>query len=126
MTTGTLAAALAVQPAPAAADTLGPTPAAVRLVGGPGHAEMYGWGATTLLDGSVLIGDYWNFRVRHFAKDGTLLGDFINNPGFAPGQHQAPYGLGVDPVTGDVYMADTDRYKIDKYSPTGQFLLEFG
>lgn len=104
----------------------GPSPLPLRSVGFSGHAEMYGWGATTMLDGSVLVGDYWNFRVRHFAVDGTLLGDFINNPGFQPGQHQAPYGLGVDPVTGDVYMADTDRYTVDKYSATGTFLMEFG
>ena len=103
-----------------------PSPVPLRSVGSSGHAEMYGWGATTMLDGSVLIGDYWNFRVRHFAVDGTLLGDFINNPGFQPGQHQAPYGLAVDPVTGDVYMADTDRYTVDKYAADGTFLMEFG
>lgn len=100
----------------------------VRLVGAgvDGHAGLYGWGAATMLDGSVLIGDYWNMRVQRYATDGTLLGTFIDNPGFGPGQHQAPYGLAVDPTTGDVYMADTDRYRVNKYDDAGTFLLSFG
>src|SRR5687767_3791735 len=47
-------------------------PVAVRIVGGSGHAGLYGWGAATLSDGSVLISDYWNYRVQHYNKDGTL------------------------------------------------------
>ena len=97
-----------------------------RIVGFSGHAGLYGWGATTMRDGSVLIGDYWNKRVLHYATDGTYLGVFIQNVGYGATQHQSPYGLGVDPDTGDVYMCDTDRRQVDRYSETGVYLNSFG
>ena len=101
-------------------------PNALRMLSGPGHAGLYGWGAATMLDGSVLIGDYWNYRIQHYAKNGTLLGTFVNNVGFGATQHQSPYGIAVDPRNGDVYFADTDRYNVDKYDAAGNFLLTFG
>lgn len=101
-----------------AAATLAPVPAA--KIPSPfisGHAGLYGWGMATLSDGSVAVGDYWNRRIQHYAADGTLLdANFVNNVGFRGHQHQSPYGLGVDPATGDLYMADTDRYVIHRYS----------
>ncbi len=97
-----------------------------RIVGGPGHAGLYGWGAATMRDGTVIISDYWNMRVVRYAPDGTSLGVFIENPGYGPDQHQAPYGLAVDPDNGDVYVADTDRRQIDRYDETGSFLNSLG
>lgn len=98
----------------------------VRVVGGPGHAGQYGWGATTMADGSVLVGDYWNLRVLHYAKDGTFLGTFIDNAGFGAGQHQSPYGMATDPRNGDIYFTDTDRYTVDKYDKFGNYIREWG
>ena len=97
----------------------------------PGHAQLYGWGAATMLDGSILMGDYWNMRVQRavLGPDGSIASidpNFIAHPGFKAGQHQAPYGLGVDPVSGNIYLADTDRYGVDVYDPSGTFLLEWG
>lgn len=97
----------------------------VRQIGGTGHAGLYGWGAATMRDGSVLIGDYWNYRIQHYAKDGTLLGTVVPRSSSIP--HAAPYGIGVDPVTGDVYFGDVDSGQtVDKYSETGTPLLQFG
>jgi DNA-binding beta-propeller fold protein YncE len=96
---------------------------AVRQIGGPGHAGLYGWGAATMLDGSVLIGDYWNYRIVHYAKDGTLLGTVI--PPAAT--HKDPYGIAVDPTNGDIYFGDVDgAATVDKHSADGTFLLQFG
>jgi DNA-binding beta-propeller fold protein YncE len=95
-------------------------------IGGSGHAGLYGWGAATMKDGSVLVGDYWNMRVLRFTEDGANPTVFINNPGFGAEQHLSPYGLAVDPDTGDVYMADTDRRQVDRYSSTGQYLNSLG
>ena len=97
----------------------------------PGHAELYGWGAATMLDGSVLMGDYWNMRVQRVTLDpgGSIASidpNFISNVGFQAGHHQAPYGFGVDPVSGNVYVADTDRRGVDLYDPDGNFILEWG
>ena len=122
----------AIAPAPARAAV--PVPSPVRVIPGPtpsawfsGHAGLYGWGAATLtglpagsgLNGTVLIGDYWNYRVQHFSLNGTQSPadrKFISAPGFAGCQHQSPYGLGVDPRNGSLYIADTDRYAIDKWT----------
>ncbi|KAA3636491.1 MAG: hypothetical protein DWP92_09465, partial [Armatimonadetes bacterium] len=105
----------------------------VRTVGFSGHAGLYGWGAATMRDGSVLIGDYWNKRVLRYSTAEGSLGDligpvpFIQNNVFAdPTSHQSPYGLAVDPDNGDVYLADTDRRQIDRYSETGTYIGSYG
>ncbi len=101
-------------------------PHPVRVLGGPGHAGLYGWGVARMLDGTMLVGDYLNKRVVRYDSDGTPLGTFINNVGYADSQHQSPYGMGVDPVTGDIYLADTDNRQVDKYSADGTYLLSIG
>ena len=58
---------VAVQPAGAASVTITP----IAVIGSPGHADLYGWGMATETDGSVLVGDYWNYRIVRYAKDGT-------------------------------------------------------
>lgn len=117
-------AGLTASPA-AAALTLTP----VRTIGGPGHAELYGWGLDTFSDGSVLVGDYWNFRIAHYSMGGAYLGDVVSstNQGTVAGAHQSPYGIAVDPRNDDVYFGDVDQNKtVDKYTKDGTFLLEFG
>jgi DNA-binding beta-propeller fold protein YncE len=126
-----IATAPASQAAPAA-----PDPVAMNTVPNPpvdGHAGLYGWGAATMNDGTILISDYWNLRVRRYDTNGDPVGGtsacpgcFIDNPGFEVGKNQAPYGLAVDPADGAVYMADTDRYRINKYDSNGNFLLSWG
>ena len=69
------------------------------------------------------VGTYAFLR---FTEDGANPTVFINNPGFGAEQHLSPYGLAVDPDTGDVYMADTDRRQVDRYSSTGQYLNSLG
>lgn len=99
----------------------------MRQIGGPGHAGLYGWGAATAPDGSVYISDYWNFRIQHFAKDGSLLGTVVPKVTSGPNAHAAPYGIGVDPRNGDIYFGDVDsNATVDKYSASGQFLFQFG
>ncbi|HEY3240548.1 MAG TPA: NHL repeat-containing protein, partial [Acidimicrobiia bacterium] len=106
-----------------------PVAVPVRQVGGPGHAGLYGWGMATMADGSVLVGDYWNFRMLHFAADGTSLGVVVGlaTQGSGATQHQSPYGIAVDPVTQDIYFGDVDQNKtVDKYSAAGAYLLSWG
>ena len=113
-------------PDPAGAST---TVTPIRIIGGSGHAGLYGWGAATMNDGSVLIGDYWNFRIQHYAKDGTLLGTLVgtDTKGTGATQHQSPYGIAVDPVTNDVYFGDVDGGDtVDKYDASGHYLLSWG
>jgi len=76
-----------------------------------GHAGLYGWGAATLPDGSVIIGDIWNDRVVHFAKDGTNLGVLFRT--------QEIYGLGVDPRNGTVYVASSSCCTVERWVRSG-------
>ncbi len=85
---------------------LASAPAYLRALPAPavsGHAQLYGWGAATMPDGSVIIGDYWNHRVVHYATDGTFLGALFNDPA-VPTVYSAPYGLAVDPNSSSVYV----------------------
>ena len=95
----------------------------VRTIGGPGHAGLYGWGAGTMSDGSVLISDYWNLRVQRFSADGQLLGTVIPDDG----NHEAPYDVAVDTRTDTIYVGDVDgSASVDKYSATGEYLGTLG
>lgn len=116
--------ATAADPGDSAKGTINPT--FERTIGGPGHAGLYAWGMATGKDGNVIVGDYWNYRVLRYSPAGAPLGVLINNSGNGANQYYTPYGLGVDPRNGDVYMADTDRYTIDVYSAGGSFLRSWG
>ena len=95
----------------------------VRTIGGPGHAGLYGWGAGTMSDGSVLISDYWNLRVQRFSADGQLLGTVVPDDG----NHEAPYDVAVDTRTDTIYVGDVDgSASVDKYSATGEYLGTLG
>jgi tripartite motif-containing protein 71 len=96
------------------------TPVFLRSLPSPtvsGHAGSYAWGAATLPDGSVIIGDYWNGRVLHYAEDGTDLGVLFSivQPGKPVTSNTAPYGLAVDQSTGVVYVG---TYYIDPKIPS--------
>jgi tripartite motif-containing protein 71 len=106
---------------PAGAATIGLTP--VRVVGGRGHAGLYGWGADTMSDGSVIISDYWNYRVQQYETDGTLRRTAVGRDG----RHQAPFDVAVDRRDDSIYLADTDGGRnIDKYDRDGAYLYSFG
>ena len=44
-----------------------------RHIGFSGHAGVYAWGMATAKDGSILVGDYWNYSIRRYSTDGRLL-----------------------------------------------------
>ena len=79
-----------------------------------GHAGLYAWGAATMPDGSVIIGDYWNHRVLHFDVNGNPVGSgapgCLSVPGClftlatVPSVYGTPYGLAVDASTKAVYV----------------------
>ena len=77
-----------------------PTPVPFAEVPTPfvdGAAGSYAWGAATMPDGSVIIGDIWNRRVLHYDTAGNLLGTLFTEPTSG----DAPYGLAVDPRSGN-------------------------
>jgi len=115
---------------------LGPVPAAnaattlraIRVIGGSGHAGLYGWGADTIPPGqpnagNVLITDYWNFRVAEFDQDGDLVRYPIGNDG----RHAAPYDVAVNPVNGNIAIGDVDSgINVEIYTANGAHLRSCG
>ena len=101
-------------------------------VGGSATAQVYAWGAATMTDGSVLLGDYWNLRIVHYAASGSQASPFVfaGKAGFGAGTNQAPFGMCVDtstgPNRGDVYMTEGSLYNVNMYSPTGTFITSWG
>jgi len=104
----------------------------ITTIGGSATAQVYAWGAATMPDGSVLIGDYWNLRIVHYNTDGSQASPFVfaGNAGFGPGTNQSPFGMCVDltkgPEAGDVYMTEGSLYNINMYSSNGTFITSWG
>jgi tripartite motif-containing protein 71 len=120
---GLVAGALSLS-APAGAAIAAPT--FERQIGFSGHAGVYAWGMATARDGSILVGDYWNYNIRRYSTDGRLL-DTISSRGTGPGQNMAPHGLATDPNDGSIYMADMNwPWKIHKYAADGTWIRSIG
>ncbi|MEW6094195.1 MAG: glycosyltransferase family 39 protein [Chloroflexota bacterium] len=78
-------------------------------------------------DGTLYIADSLNHRIQHITQDGGILhvwGQYANAlageaaPG---GTFNEPWGVAVGP-DGSVYVADTWNFRIQKFTPDGQFL----
>jgi DNA-binding beta-propeller fold protein YncE len=100
----------------------------VRVIGGTGHAEHYGWGQDTIPAGfpgagNVLATDYWNYRVTEFDSAGNFVRHVINKDG----KHLSPYDVAVNPVNGNVAIGDVDGgLNVDIYSLSGTYLRSCG
>jgi DNA-binding beta-propeller fold protein YncE len=107
-------------------------PTALSLIGSPGTAGLYAWGAATMPDGSILLGDYWNYRIVHYEESGAPASPlvFTGKQGFGGSTNQAPFGICVDttngPDAGDVYMTEGSEYNVNQYSKTGVFITSWG
>lgn len=78
-------------------------------------------------DGKVYAADYWNDAVLIFGADGTLART-LGTPGKAaatPGRFNSPAGVAVGPK-GDVYVAGFYNQRVQKLSPEGRFIRQWG
>ncbi len=87
-------------------------------------------------DGSFYVVDTTNMRIEKFDKDGKFV-TFFGNEGSGNGQFiglningsripgTGPGGIAVD-AQGNVYVADTWNHRVEKFDPTGKFLLSWG
>jgi DNA-binding beta-propeller fold protein YncE len=96
-------------------------------------AALYGWGDATMPDGTVLVGDYWNYRIVHFNLDGTPATPYVFTKslvGFGTNTNQAPFGICVDnsggPFQGYVYMTEGSLYNVIQYDPSGNWVTSWG
>jgi tripartite motif-containing protein 71 len=114
-------AAGAAAPRAAADGAQAPNPIPLSTVPSPftsGHAGLYGWGAATMPDGSVIIGDYWNHRILHYSASGTFLGVMFKLAA-TPSVYSTPYGLAVDPNTRAIYVG-FECCAVEKFSPNSK------
>ena len=101
-----------------------------RLIadGVDGNAFLYAWGAETLKNGDVLIGDYWNYSIKRFESNGDFVTELLEDTqGSERGSHLAPYGIAVQPNGRAFFVGDVDAQRtVDKYATDGSFLFDFG
>ncbi|PKO12343.1 MAG: hypothetical protein CVU39_24665 [Chloroflexi bacterium HGW-Chloroflexi-10] len=88
-------------------------------------------GIAVAQDGSVYVADSLNHRIQHFSPDGTLLhvwGSFgeTSVEGLAPsGSFNEPWGVAIGP-DGSVYITDTWNHRVQKFTPEGVFITQWG
>jgi sugar lactone lactonase YvrE len=105
----------------------------------PAAAGLYAWGMATAPDGSILTGDYWNYRIVHFEDDETATtapseaSPYVlsqTTQGFGANTTQAPFGICVDnsggPFEGYVYETEGSLFDVIQYSPTGNWVTSWG
>ncbi|MGB0099125.1 MAG: Ig-like domain-containing protein [Nocardioides sp.] len=93
-----------------------------RTIGGDGRPGVFSWGVQyNPVSDEVLVGDYLNFKIRRYDRDGNYLGDFWRDDHV--GQ---PYTIAVDPADGSIYVAELKdnplTVAIAKYDVEGNFL----
>jgi sugar lactone lactonase YvrE len=115
--------------------TAGATVGVTNSKGQPiaGAAGLYAWGAAEEPDGSILVGDYWNFRIVHYNANGTEATPFVftkSKEGFGNDTNQEPFGICVDnsggPFQGYVYMTEGSLYNVVQYDPSGNWVTSWG
>ncbi len=75
-------------------------------------------------DGSFYVSDgYGNSRVVKFSKEGKYLFEW-GKKGRQPGEFNIPHSIDLD-SQGNVYVADRENNRIQKFNPKGQFLKEW-
>jgi sugar lactone lactonase YvrE len=101
-------------------------PGYVRSVGGTGTAGVYAWGIQyDAMTNQIEVADYWNFYVRSYTPTGTQTASFYQSAATRQGQ---PESIAVNPVNGDIYVAENGTQKtagyIAHFSDTGTYIGE--
>jgi hypothetical protein len=121
-----VSASLGALPAAARADTF-TAPGFVRSIGARGEAGVYAWGmAYNPVSNEILVGDYWNFKIRRYDLEGNEVGAFYRSPKLYKGQ---PYSISVDSRNGDIYVSEISDGKeggwFARYDVHGNYLSDF-
>ncbi len=81
-------------------------------------------------NGSLFVADTGNHRIQHLSSDGEVIntwGYFADSsqtdaPG---GSFYEPWGIAVGPE-GNVYVTDTWNHRVQKFTPEGEFITQWG
>jgi len=105
--------------------------------GYPGSAGLYAYGmAFDPTDNSVLVGDYWNYRVQRFTSAGALVSIMADKTPTENPASGAPYGLAVDPTDipssgptaglSNYWVAQQEQARIVEFDHNGNWLQTVG
>uniref|UniRef100_A0A1X7TZD3 SMP-30/Gluconolactonase/LRE-like region domain-containing protein n=1 Tax=Amphimedon queenslandica TaxID=400682 RepID=A0A1X7TZD3_AMPQE len=93
--------------------------------GGSGNVKFYySRGVTFTPDKFLLVSDDSN-RIQKISMDGYLVAS-VGEKGSGPLQFNTPHGIAVSPITGQVYIADTNNHRIQVLNPDLTFSHSFG
>jgi sugar lactone lactonase YvrE len=94
--------------------------------GNAGFMSIGGLAADT--SGNIYVADSGANRVQKFSSNGIFLnqvGDGAPVSGNGPGRFNQPHGVAVD-LSGNLYVADAGNCRIQKFSPSGAYLAQWG
>ncbi|MFQ6057475.1 MAG: flippase activity-associated protein Agl23 [Anaerolineae bacterium] len=99
---------------------------------GPGQFKDDPWGiAVDSERGWVYVADTWNHRIQKFDLQGEFItqwGTFVDTGGTATGEagkFWGPRDIAID-AEGNLYVTDTGNKRVQKFSPDGVFLGQWG
>jgi DNA-binding beta-propeller fold protein YncE len=101
-------------------------PLAIWDLKGKGLGELFIPGSLSVDQaGSVYLSEgYGNLVLKYNASDGALVGRWGGALGGEPGQLHGPLGVGVD-AAGNLYVADSGNWRVQKLGPDGAFLAHW-
>ena len=107
---------------------------AAKVIGIPGSASGQFQNPRDIAiasDGSYYVADTNNHRIQHLSPEGDVLhvwGSFADSSkGNAPGgTFYEPWGVGISPTTGNVYVTDTWNHRIQVFTADGEFIKQWG
>lgn len=93
-------------------------PSWTMQIGQPGSAFVYPWGMTwDPTSNTIITSDYNNYNVKRFSPAGALVATYSSKAALGGSQ---PYGVAVDPVTGNFVVDNLEGYL--RYSSTGNLI----
>ena len=105
-----------------------------KAIGFSGPAGLYAYGMDwDSTDNTILVGDYWNYRVWRYTTDGTLVGSVSQHAlGGLHGGITAPYDVEADPTDlnssgkAALWVADQGSSRIVEFDHNGKWLQTIG
>jgi predicted membrane-bound mannosyltransferase/DNA-binding beta-propeller fold protein YncE len=81
-------------------------------------------------DGTLYVADSRSHRILHLDTEGHVLqawGSFADGVGSPalPGTFNEPWGIAIGP-DGSIYVTDTWNHRVEKFTPQGKFVTEWG
>jgi hypothetical protein len=95
--------------------------ASIGSVDGPDE-QLIGRASSIYADDErIYVGDGDAVTVRVYDREGTWLFN-VGRRGEGPGEFSRPRSISVHPVTGDIFVRDGNRTRINRYTSTGEII----